>query len=286
MFKCTVFVLLFSSQFVAFAQTKEEKFKLKLQRETNGQTEIIDTSFATELELSSYLKSLDKLEKGERSNAQIKMYKLDKKELDKSSARTLRHSDSLHQKIIIERLDRRIGDHDSLDHHYTFELDSNLIQVFSFNSKMNIDSNLSWQFMEKNGDSEELTFHAKKLMRLHDYSLKTMKLHKIESADLNKLSNELQSKLKETSPPLPLHELKVFPNPSDGLVQLSFRVDTPATLKIRVLNAAGHAIFTETTPNISGLYLTEIDLRNAGKGTYYVYVLHGKKSAVRKLLLQ
>ncbi len=285
MLKINLFIFLVVFQWAAFAQQKSTPIELYLHREINGVTEIIDTSFESKAAMHDFLKSLPPADLNVKNHPHVRIYRFDEPGGKLYFDRQLRLADSLLKKSYSYDFHTDVFDCDSM--FFRFKIDSaNQVlkgSIFGFP-----DSAFTYFFRNQfsdEGQSRLLYPRAKGVRERAEKMKKYIQLQTFEEADKKVMEDELRQKLTASNPPLRLEELKVFPNPGDGLVQLSFRVKDKATLKVRVLNATGQAIFSETTPGVSGLYLTEIDLRNAGKGVYYIYVLHGKKSAVRKLII-
>lgn len=285
MFKFSFPLLLCAVQFGASAQNEAGKVELYLHRELNGVTEIIDTSFESKEAMHNYLKALPPADLNLKNRSNVRVYRFDQDGEKVYIDRYLRMADSLLKKSHSYRFHTGPFEGDSLITFFNFEGDSNLMSRHMFHFPEGIDSNFFWYHNPDSEKSRALAYRSKALSAWPGMSKKSFQFKTLDEAEKKLLSAELNQKLAVSSPPLSLEDFKIFPNPGDGLVQVSFRVKDTATLKIRVLNAAGHAIFSETLAGVSGLYLTEIDLRNAGKGVYYVYVLHGKKSAVRKLII-
>lgn len=274
------------SQLALMAQKTETRFDLHLQREKNGVTQIIDTSFSSEADRNEFLKTLEPLELKLDSFPRVKVYRFKEGENKIYLDGHLLRADSLVKRGFTGKSFSFRYSPDSLQQLLKFHFDSSFVAAHNFYFPALADSNF-YRFNWVGGDSLLVMRTYKNAAKPFGGQLKkTMTIKKLEEAEKNLLPEEISSKLEVSNPPLVLEDLKVFPNPGDGLIQLSFRVSQPATLKIRVLNDTGQSIFAETVPAVSGLYLTEIDLRNAGRGTYFLYIIHGKKSAVRKLIVR
>jgi len=286
MHKITLTALFCIATSVVAAQKETSRFNLKMQREVNGTTHIIDTSFENKSALHDYLETLEP--------SHLRIDSLRNRRVYRHKATDDKQYAEMHLFLADSLYKHRLNGHsysfsfpsDSLHRSLMLHLDSNLGHIRSFHFPEGHDSsfyNFNWNDHE---NMLALRTYKHAFPGFERQGRKKFEFKKLVEAEKSHLPVELKAKLNESNPPLELEGLKVFPNPGDGLVQLSFKVVNTATLKIRVLNAAGISIFYETLPAFSGVFLTEIDLRNAGKGTYYVYVLHGKKSALRKLIIQ
>ncbi len=62
--------------------------------------------------------------------------------------------------------------------------------------------------------------------------------------------------------------LQVLPNPTEGLVTLSFNVELARTVDLEVLNSLGQKVHAERLPSFSGAYRRTLDLGGFGSGVY------------------
>ncbi len=79
--------------------------------------------------------------------------------------------------------------------------------------------------------------------------------------------------------------IKIYPNPTSGVVSIEYRSDDTKSLKIRVMNMEGQEIFTQTTDNFKGLYSHKLDMAAYSKGIYMVQFITDKKSSIKKIVL-
>ncbi len=76
--------------------------------------------------------------------------------------------------------------------------------------------------------------------------------------------------------PLQLKEVKMFPNPTDGLFALSLRLE-PGPMTISITDINGKVVYNENTENASGAYTRDIDLKGMPQGNYVLTVTQGDK---------
>lgn len=285
MLKLRLILFLCAGSFVATAQNKPGQVQLYVHREINGVTEIIDTTFESKAAMNDFLRSLPPADLNVGNMPHVHIHRFNTEGEKIYIDRHLRLADSLLNRSRVYYNDADVFNRDSIFTRFKFENDSSWLGGRWFSYPDSADTSFFRFHLPENEQFFTMAHRAKKFAVLSGKSKKYFQFKAMDETDKKLLPNGLNQQLSVTSPPLTLEDLKIFPNPGDGLVQLSFRVKDQATLKIRVLNAAGQAIFSETLPGVSGLYMTEIDLRNAGKGVYYVSVVHGKKSAVRKLII-
>ena len=74
----------------------------------------------------------------------------------------------------------------------------------------------------------------------------------------------------------------IYPNPSDGIVNLEINVATPQTITIKVINILGQQITSTILTNSSNTTHT-IDLTNQSKGMYFVEITTSDAIVVKKI---
>jgi pregnancy-associated plasma protein-A/type IX secretion system substrate protein len=78
--------------------------------------------------------------------------------------------------------------------------------------------------------------------------------------------------------------LNVYPNPTEGLLNVSTKFENPENMQIIVTDALGQAVY-KTHPKTTMGELTTLDLRSASKGIYFVELRTEKGSVVKKVSL-
>lgn len=103
-----------------------------------------------------------------------------------------------------------------------------------------------------------------------------------EAEDFNKSTNET----------LPLEnnltaeEVSVFPNPSMGVINLSFNLPERGNTTVQVFDKTGQTLFLESLSEFQGAYNNQIDLADFAQGTYFVKVTQNGKSFTKKIIKQ
>ena len=75
-------------------------------------------------------------------------------------------------------------------------------------------------------------------------------------------------------------EINVFPNPSNGKINVNFKQAT----EIRIVNITGKIIYQENINN-NVTKSKSIDMSNFANGIYFVNIINGEKSTVKKIVL-
>jgi len=103
-----------------------------------------------------------------------------------------------------------------------------------------------------------------------------------------KISNTINYVLTAIDPTVTAREinLKVSPNPNNGVFNLSFEVTSRADLSIALYNESGQRIYYNAQSNFSGKYSRAISLPHTAAGLYLLKVQHDKKNYVVKVVVQ
>jgi poly(3-hydroxybutyrate) depolymerase len=79
--------------------------------------------------------------------------------------------------------------------------------------------------------------------------------------------------------------LQIFPNPTDGVVNIVISNSSSTDLLITVLNMFGEEVFNSIDKNIAANYSKQINLNNLAKGVYYLRIKTGTEVIIKKLIL-
>jgi hypothetical protein len=85
---------------------------------------------------------------------------------------------------------------------------------------------------------------------------------------------------------LPIQNLKVYPNPTSGLFDISIKNATFKELTIVVVTMLGQEVYSVLDKNISTEYHAEINLETLPKGIYYLKLSTGTYNVIKKLIIQ
>lgn len=84
---------------------------------------------------------------------------------------------------------------------------------------------------------------------------------------------------------LEVEDLMISPNPGDGKFTLSFRVKEPKPITIRIYDQNGNVVYEEKIKDFYGYYSKEIDLTDKPQGTFFIQILQGIYSVIKKLMI-
>ncbi len=81
-------------------------------------------------------------------------------------------------------------------------------------------------------------------------------------------------------------EINLYPNPNDGKFSIRFHADKKAELHIKIYNAQGKEVYSETLKDFSGDYSNQFDLSGKGKGNYIIKISQGTKTMTEKFVIE
>lgn len=88
----------------------------------------------------------------------------------------------------------------------------------------------------------------------------------------------------ESSNDLVINDLKFYPNPTQGQFTLEFDAPDKGRTDIRVTDMTGREVYNGTVKG-AGHHTHQIDISEEGKGVYLLNLVQGKKSIVKKIVL-
>ncbi len=80
--------------------------------------------------------------------------------------------------------------------------------------------------------------------------------------------------------------LTVAPNPTEDACKITYKSVSKEPLQIKVYNAEGKTVMTETENSVTDSVSKELSLKGLGQGVYFVHLTQGKQSEVRKVIVK
>jgi hypothetical protein len=111
----------------------------------------------------------------------------------------------------------------------------------------------------------------------------TIEIESITAEDLERINRTAAPKL-ENKNDLGMERISFFPNPSDGILNLNFNLQSSGDLSIVLYDSNGSKVFIEERKNFSGHYTNTIDISEHADGTYYLQIMQGGKSYSKKIV--
>ena len=81
-------------------------------------------------------------------------------------------------------------------------------------------------------------------------------------------------------------QLKLFPNPFKGLINIQFINTQKCNLELKIFNSIGESIYKESTINHSGEYRTSINLERYPKSIYFIQIQTDNGVVYKKIISQ
>ncbi len=79
--------------------------------------------------------------------------------------------------------------------------------------------------------------------------------------------------------------VKIYPNPTNGIVSVEYRSLDSKTLKVSIMNPAGQVVFADNNDKFKGVFSAKLDLSNYSKGIYFVQFVEDNKVVNKKIIL-
>jgi len=80
-----------------------------------------------------------------------------------------------------------------------------------------------------------------------------------------------------------LDDLKVYPNPNEGLFNIEFTEANGTLIKIFVYDFTGKILFSDDLQSTNSLYSAEIDISKQPSGIYFLLIKQNDASQTRKI---
>ena len=102
---------------------------------------------------------------------------------------------------------------------------------------------------------------------------------------LAKISDDKTIGIKKNENNTELNLFNVYPNPTDGLFQITCSVKEKCKLQVNVKDAKGQKVLSEIILQFIGDYEKNIDLSKQAKGIYFIEIIIDGKRTVRKIVV-
>ncbi|MCD4791067.1 MAG: C10 family peptidase, partial [Bacteroidales bacterium] len=82
------------------------------------------------------------------------------------------------------------------------------------------------------------------------------------------------------------NNLKVYPNPANNLLNISFSLDESQSFDIKLLSVTGEVVYVESINKFSGNYVNTINLSEIAKGVYFLNLTNNKGTVNKKVIIK
>lgn len=127
---------------------------------------------------------------------------------------------------------------------------------------------------EKNGD-KYIEIDIKRTSELNVTISDILK----DDSQLDEVDFNLKNNLKPS-------DLSYYPNPSNGVFNLTFSLEKKGEVSVKVVDILGNEVYREKILDFDGRYDNKIDLSGKDKGIYVLQIIQGKKTLSRKILIE
>ena len=163
---------------------------------------------------------------------------------------------------------------------FTFTDDPNS-SFTTFNSTGSIGSTFQWEFGDKAGSTEPNPSHYYGSPG-GTYTVMLIVTNACGSDTMIQTVNDINIGIPQIDG---LSEVKIYPNPSEGLFQLEIETGRVGDIQWSIYNLQGQLIITHKEEQIKEMK-TSLDLNNLAKGIYYLRINAGGEMVVRKIVIQ
>ena len=81
-------------------------------------------------------------------------------------------------------------------------------------------------------------------------------------------------------------QLYVFPNPTNGIVNIAMNMSNASKLNYQVISITGETIYNEQTNVTGGTVTKTFDLSPFAKGVYFIRIVTDKEILMKKVIMQ
>jgi hypothetical protein len=79
-------------------------------------------------------------------------------------------------------------------------------------------------------------------------------------------------------------QFSLFPNPTDGNLTIELTLSSAQNLQFKLQDVLGREVYASEEQNISGTLTRQLDLSKLPSGTYFLKVMHGEGSEMKKVI--
>lgn len=83
-----------------------------------------------------------------------------------------------------------------------------------------------------------------------------------------------------------INDIGIYPNPASNKVYIGFTAQENLDINIQLVSLTGSIIHTTNYPNVMGSFITEMNIGQYAKGTYFIQINTEKGKYVRKLIIE
>jgi membrane-associated protease RseP (regulator of RpoE activity) len=165
--------------------------------------------------------------------------------------------------------------------------------IYDYEFDMN-EGNLKQHMQEllQNLDEQQLMLEEERSrimeeMERMDQELETIvikiRIDEISAQELEAVNKTASPKLSALNN-LDFDAITFFPNPGNGVINLSFETKDKNNVSVTVYDAAGNKVYLEERKDFDGKYKNTIDITTQPNGAYYLQIIQGDKYYSKKIV--
>lgn len=131
-------------------------------------------------------------------------------------------------------------------------------------------------------ETDDKDNNSKESKKVKVYVYKKLEIKDLSSEDKKKLPGDITGTSTNSQP---FNSLKMAPNPTDGNIRITYKSSSTEPLQIKVYDSSGKTVLSQTESQASDNVDKTISLGNLGKGIYFVHLMQGGQSEVRKIVV-
>lgn len=156
------------------------------------------------------------------------------------------------------------------------------------------EANIAWEEIQRHmaswGERDESGEQRRQIKRLAYYPTKSSEVKKTadkpETLPLEAITDiEAQSLQQRHPTSLHIENLHLYPNPGDGLIQVSFDSPRKGRTQLSVFDVTGKRIYNSWLGMVQGSIQKQLDLRDQPSGMYFLTIAQDGQTLTRKLML-
>jgi hypothetical protein len=86
-------------------------------------------------------------------------------------------------------------------------------------------------------------------------------------------------------PELDIEKFTVYPNPTDGMLQVRFNSTSSQAIDVRIMNMLGQQLMGDSMNNFSGAFQKSYDLSSLSSGVYLFQIVTEKGSRTERVIV-
>lgn len=260
------------------AQEKKSRVCIKVDKNENGTVSKIDTCFESTdpVEIDAFLKRMG---------------------MDADVSVQVKPEEGSKKTVIVKNIENTNGSESAQS--YSFSMSgndtSNVMVFVDENGKVTTCGATGAKVIvhDFNGDEDQMNNEIQTIIKeaeensdgTHTKKIMVFVSRKIEISDVSKEDRKSLPKTLKENKGESFHGLSVFPNPSKGSFNLSFKGNTNETLEIKIMDTAGKTVMNMQEKGTETEFNKRIDISGLAKGIYFLHVTQGKKSEIKKIVI-